>query len=136
MVCRTYPIRVQNPPGGTSGPLRRELTWEEIARRAEVPIEEIKTNERTSTTNRERRVGSFDWVLLRKHSALNAPTDIAITFTDYLNPANADARRYEQLSPDTIRFIEEVERVAAAPVSLISTRFDFRSIIDRRTWRL
>ncbi len=114
MVCRTYPIRVQNPPGGTSGPLRRELTWEEIARRAEVPIEEIKTNERTSTTNRERRVGSFDWVLLRKHSALNAPTDIAITFTDYLNPANADARRYEQLSPDTIRFIEEVERVAFA----------------------
>jgi adenylosuccinate synthase len=136
MVCRTYPIRVQNPPGGTSGPLRRELTWEEIAKRADVPIEEIKTNERTSTTNRERRVGSFDWVLLRKHSALNAPTDIAITFTDYLNPANADARRYEQLSPDTIRFIEEVERVAAAPVSLISTRFDFRSIIDRRTWRL
>jgi adenylosuccinate synthase len=136
MVCRTYPIRVQNPPGGTSGPLRQELDWEEIARRAEVPVKEIKTNERTSTTNRERRVGAFDWVLLRKHSALNAPTDIAITFTDYLNPANADARRYEQLSPDTIRFIEEVERVAAAPVSLISTRFDFRSIIDRRTWRI
>lgn len=136
MVCRTYPIRVQNPPGGTSGPLRQELDWAEIARRAEVPVKEIKTNERTSTTNRERRVGAFDWVLLRKNSALNAPTDIAITFTDYLNPANADARRYEQLSPDTIRFIEEVERVAAAPVSLISTRFDFRSIIDRRTWRI
>jgi adenylosuccinate synthase len=136
MVCRTYPIRVQNPRGGTSGPLRQELSWEEIAKRAEVPVKEIRTNERTSTTNRERRVGSFDWVLLRKNSALNAPTDIAITFTDYLNPANADARRYEQLSPDTIRFIEEVEQVAAAPVSLISTRFDFRSIIDRRTWRL
>lgn len=136
MVCRTYPIRVQNPAGGTSGPLRQELDWEEIARRAEVPVTEIKTNERTSTTNRERRVGAFDWVLLRKHSALNGPTDIAITFADYLNPANADARRYEQLSPDTIRFIEEVERVGTAPVSLISTRFDFRSIIDRRTWRV
>jgi len=136
MVCRTYPIRVQNPPGGTSGPLRQELDWEEIARRAEVLVREIKTNERTSTTNRERRVGAFDWVLLRKNSALNAPTDIAITFTDYLNPANADARRYEQLSPDTIRFVEEVERVGTAPVSLISTRFDFRSIIDRRAWRV
>lgn len=136
MVCRTYPIRVQNPAGGTSGPLRQELNWEEIARRAEVPVKEITTNERTSTTNRERRVGAFDWVLLRKNSALNAPTDIAITFADYLNPSNADARRYEQLSPDTIRFIEEVERVGAAPVSLISTRFDFRSIIDRRTWRI
>ncbi len=136
MVCRTYPIRVQNPAGGTSGPLRQELDWEEIAKRAEVPVTEIRTNERTSTTNRQRRVGAFDWVLLRKNSALNAPTDIAITFTDYLNPANAEARRYEQLSPDTISFVEEVERVGAAPVSLISTRFDFRSIIDRRAWRM
>jgi adenylosuccinate synthase len=136
MVCRTYPIRVQNPPGGSSGPLRQELDWQEIARRAHVALREIKTNERTSTTNRERRVGAFDWVLLRKNSALNGPTDIAITFTDYLTPLNTNARRYEQLSTETIRFIEEVERVGAAPVSLISTRFDFRSIIDRRTWRL
>jgi adenylosuccinate synthase len=136
MVCRTYPIRVQNPPGGTSGPLNQELDWDEIARRAGVSAEEIKTNERTSTTNRQRRVGAFDWILLRKHSAINSPTDIAITFVDYLNPINSEARRYEQLAPETIRFIEEVERVGAAPVSLISTRFDFRSIIDRRTWRM
>jgi adenylosuccinate synthase len=136
MVCRTFPIRVQNPPDGTSGPLRQELDWDEIARRAGIPARELKTTERTSTTNRERRVGAFDWVLLRKSSALNGPTDIAITFTDYLNPLNAGARRYEQLSPEAIRFIEEVELVGAAPVSLISTRFDFRSIIDRRTWRM
>jgi len=136
MVCRTYPIRVQNPRGGSSGPLRQELDWEEIARRAGVPVKKIKTNERTSTTNRQRRVGAFDWVLLRKNAALNGPTDLAVTFADYLNPSNADARRYEQLSPETIRFIEEVERVGAAPVSLISTRFDFRSVIDRRTWRM
>jgi adenylosuccinate synthase len=136
MVCRTYPIRVQNPPGGTSGPLSQELDWQEIARRANVALSAIKTNERTSTTNRERRVGAFDWVLLRKSAALNGPTDIAVTFTDYLTPLNANARRYEQLSPETIRFIEEVELVGAAPVSLISTRFDFRSIIDRRTWRV
>jgi len=135
IVCRTYPIRVQNPEGGTSGPLSQELTWEEIAKRAKVRVAELKTTERTSTTNRQRRVGAFDWELLRKASALNGPTDIALTFTDYLDPKNAEARRYEQLSLDTIRFIEEIERVGAAPVSLISTRFDFRSIIDRRSWR-
>lgn len=136
IVYRTYPIRVQSPTGGTSGPMSQELDWQEIARRAGVALNAIKTNERTSTTNRERRVGAFDWVLLRKSAALNGPTDIAITFTDYLTPLNAKARRYEQLSPETIRFIEEVELVGAAPVSLISTRFDFRSIIDRRTWRV
>jgi adenylosuccinate synthase len=136
IVCRTYPIRVQNPSGGSSGPLSQEIDWQEVAKRAEVPVEEIKSTERTSTTNRKRRVGAFDWALLRKSAAINGPTDIAVTFTDYLSPANSDARRYEQLTLETIRFIEEVERVGAAPVTLISTRFDFRSIIDRRPWRI
>lgn len=136
MVCRTFPIRVQNPPDGSSGHMRHELDWEDISKTSGIPADELRANERTSTTNRQRRVAGFDWVLLRKSAALNAPTDVAITFADYLDPANADARRYEQLSLETIRFIEEVERVAAAPVSLISTRFNFRSIIDRRTWRI
>jgi adenylosuccinate synthase len=96
--------------------------------------EKLANTERTSTTNRNRRVGEFDWLLLRRAAALNGPTDIAFTFADYFSAANESARRYEQLTVDTIRFIEEVERVAAAPVSLISTRFDFRSIIDRRAW--
>jgi adenylosuccinate synthase len=34
----------------------------------------------------------------------------------------------------TIRFVEEVEQVAGIPVSLVSTRFDARSVIDRRRW--
>lgn len=91
-------------------------------------------NEHTSTTNRLRRVGEFEWTWLRKSASLNAPTDIALTFVDYINKKNEKARRFEQLDEDTIRFIEEVERVVAAPVSLISTRFDYRNIIDRRAW--
>jgi adenylosuccinate synthase len=79
-------------------------------------------------------VAEFDWVLLRKAATLNAPTDIALTFADYIDCKNANARRFEQLSTPTIRFIEEIERVAAAPVTLISTRFHERSIIDRRAW--
>lgn len=134
MVCRTYPIRVQNPPGGTSGPLSQEISWDIVSKRSGIPVKQLEKTEKTSTTNRDRRVGEFDWVLLRKASALNGPTDIALTFADYLDRRNEDARRYEQLRSDTIRFIEEVERVAAAPVSLISTRFDFRSVIDRRNW--
>lgn len=134
LVCRTYPIRVQDPRGGTSSPLSQPLDWDEVARRAKLNPDVLRQNERTSTTNRERRVGEFDWLLLRHAASLNAPTDVALTFVDYLDDKNKAARRYDQLSLDTIRFIEEVERVAAAPVSLISTRFDFRSIIDRRAW--
>lgn len=65
---------------------------------------------------------------------MNAPTDIVLTFSDYIDVDNKDARRFEQLSAKTIKFIEELERVAHAPVSLISTRFNKRAIIDRRDW--
>jgi adenylosuccinate synthase len=134
MVCRTYPIRVQNPTAGTSGPMSREITWTEVSKRSGIALAKLKRTEKTSTTNRDRRVCEFDWALLRKAAALNGPTDVALTFADYLHKKNENARRFEQLSVDCIQFIEQVERVAAAPVSLISTRFDFRSIIDRRAW--
>jgi adenylosuccinate synthase len=136
MVCRTYPIRVQSPQvkGRTSGPMSRELEWAEVAARSGIPVEELQSAERTSTTNKPRRIGEFDWTLLRQAASLNGPTDIALTFVDYLTVENRKARRFEQLSEPTIQFIAEIERVASAPVSLIATRFHFRSVIDRRTW--
>lgn len=134
MTCRSYPIRVQSPSGGTSGEMGVDINWETVHKRSGVSIDQLTKMERTSTTNRERRVAEFNWTLLRRASALNGPTDIALTFADYLSNTNEKARRFEQLTSETINFIEEVERVAAAPVSLISTRFDFRSIIDRRAW--
>src|SRR5205085_2436435 len=136
MICRTYPIRVGNAPttGKTSGYMSQPISWAEVSRRSEIPVRELYRKERTSTTKRERRVGEFDWALLRKAASLNGPTDIALTFADYITIKNRSARRLEQLSEETIQFIEEVERVTAAPVSLISTRFHSRSIIDRRAW--
>lgn len=135
MVSRSYPIRVQDPSrSATSGPMSQNLTWKEISRRSNIPEAELRRVERTSTTNRKRRVGEFDWDLLRRGVSLNAPTDIALTFADYIHIDNRAAQRFEQLTSETIRFINEMERVASAPVSLISTRFDSRSIIDRRSW--
>lgn len=134
MTCRSYPIRVQSPRRKTSGEMGIEIDWKTISNRSKLSFEQLKTTERTSTTNRDRRVAEFNWSMLRRAAALNGPTDIALTFADYIASKNEKARRFEQLTSDTITFIEEIERVAAAPVSLISTRFDFRSIIDRRAW--
>jgi adenylosuccinate synthase len=134
MVCRSYPIRVQNPRGSTSGPLSQKISWKIVSERSGIPRDELEKIERTSTTNRRRRVGEFEWDLLRRAASLNGPTDIALTFADYLGAVNTQARRFEQLTPETIRLIEEIEKVANAPVSLISTRFQERSIIDRRAW--
>ncbi len=136
VVCRTYPIRVQSPTakGKTSGWMSQGTNWREISRRSKIPYGELRRVEKGSVSKKQRRVGEFDWELLRKASEINGATDIALTFVDYLDVRNRQARRFDQLTPKTIRFIEEVERVAAAPVSLISTRFHVRSVIDRRAW--
>lgn len=134
MVCRTYPIRVMSPEGHSSGPMAGEVAWDEIAERSGIPIEKLKEAEKGSVSRKQRRVAEFDWVQLRGAAVLNEPTDIALTFTDYLSIENRQARRFEQLTEETIHFIEEVGRVAGAPVTLIGTEFHARSIIDRRSW--
>lgn len=144
MVIRPMPIRVGDPDGEdghTSGTLKHSTTFDDIAAFAGLEAQALNTAEKTSTTKRNRRVGWFEWDQFRKACALNAPTDIVLTFADYLKSSNSKARRFEQLDPDTIKFVEELERVSQAPVSLINTRFsrdphasDLRSLIDRRNW--
>jgi adenylosuccinate synthase len=147
LVVRPTPIRVGDPDqktdgDETSGILKHETSFEEIATQAGLDPKEVQALEKTSTTHRARRVGWFEWDQFRYACSLNAPTDIVLTFADYINSQNERARRFEQLTPDTIKFIEELERIAQAPVSLINTRFprntderiDLRTVIDRRNW--
>ena len=104
--------------------MSQEISLEAISERSGILLEELERTERTSTTGRERRIGEFDWGLLRKAASLNSPTDIALTFSDYLTIKNRDAKRFEQLHPETINFIQEIERVSGARVSLIATGFN------------
>jgi adenylosuccinate synthase len=131
LVVRSLPIRV----GGNSGDLRNEISWEDVAERASIPAETLKARELTTKTKRLRRVAEFEWDLLRRAAVINAPTDIALTFADYIDAENAKAWRFEQLTPDTLQFIDEMERVTGARVSLVSTGFmPNRGVIDRREW--
>jgi adenylosuccinate synthase len=145
MVVRSTPIRVADPDGDgthTSGYMKREIDFETVAKQARLDPREVLKYEKTSTTKRKRRVAWFDWEKFHLACQLNAPTDIVLTFADYIDAQNRDARRFEQLTDDTIKFIEELENVSHAHVSLVNTRFsresesvfDVRSIIDRRAW--
>jgi adenylosuccinate synthase len=131
MVVRTYPIRVY----GASGPIGhgKELSWKEIEDRSGVAGTDV--SELSSVTKQERRVAEFDWTMLRRSAELNSATDVAITFADYISVSNRTAFRYEQLTAETLQFVEEVETVSGASASLIATDFSERNIIDRRTWR-
>jgi adenylosuccinate synthase len=130
MVCRSYPIRV----GGESGDFSKEISWDIVSERSNIPVEKLKGHEIGSRSGKGRRVGEFDWHMLRRSCHLNSPTDIALTFSDYLSISNQEATRFEQLTSETINFVEEVELVSGVPCSLIANRFNHKCVIDRRRW--
>lgn len=83
MVVRTYPIRV----AGNSGPMKGEITWEELSRRTGVNM----VPEKTTVTKKVRRIAEWDDELFKQSCILNAPTQIALTFADYIDPNIAGA---------------------------------------------
>lgn len=113
-VTRSYPIRV----AGTSGPFgddAKEITWEELSRRArsKKPIVE-----RTTITKRVRRISTFSEKEFLAACKINRPTEIALTFADYL-----DWIVHEQgnITAPIEEFIEHLEALSEVEVLLVKT---------------
>lgn len=114
LVLRTYPIRVAGP----SGPMKGEKSWAEMSEIVGKPVEE-----RTTVTNKVRRIGEWDEDLVRLACTLNAPTSIALTFLDYLCPEDEGKTSRSKLSGKAIDFISYVSRMFG-PVHLVGTGWD------------
>lgn len=124
VVVRPYPIRV----AGESGPLMGETSWDELG----LP------EERTTVTNKVRRVGVWDHALVRDairangggrtmHVGDTAPVKVALTMVDQVLPelvelsSLADPRLQ---NPDVVaRLWRWMQRVDAcgAPVGMLTT---------------
>lgn len=113
MVVRTYPIRV----AGNSGYMANEITWDELNKRIlEAGGTDTITPEKTTVTKKVRRIAEWDQELFNQSMILNAPTQIALTFADYVDPGffnEKDATKVMQ-SKKLKAFIEE-----RIPVELI-----------------
>ncbi len=113
-VTRTYPIRV----AGNSGPFgedSEEISWEEVAHRAG-SRESIM--EKTSVTNRVRRVATFSESDFVRACRINRPTEIALTFADYLDWS---VHEEECVTPSVSAFMERIEMLSDAEVMLLKT---------------
>lgn len=109
VVLRSYPIRV----AGNSGDINTEATWSQLHdENPAIPAE----GERTTVTNLIRRVGHFDWDRVREMCRQIKPDAICLTFADYINEANVDAAKIEDLTPDTLDFIHHLEETTNTPV--------------------
>lgn len=107
-VFRTYPIRV----AGNSGPMMRELTWEDLAARTNGYIQP----ERTTVTKKIRRIGEWDARLAFQAMLANGYPALCInpvlTFVDYVFPDLADVDDRQVLDQHTAlwHFIGEIEQ--------------------------
>lgn len=122
LVVRSNPIRV----AGNSGPLHRETSWEAISERLGKKVEE-----KTTVTLKTRRVGEWDDDLVARSVALNKPTCLALTFADYINPADEGLTDYHALSTETKSFILYLESFFDVPVGYVGTGGDGWKVITR-----
>ena len=107
-----------------TGPLAGELSEEETAHRG--------WSELGTVTGRVRRAAPMDYDLVRRAVMLNGATSIALTKIDVVFPECAGATSYESLPEEATSFVEDVERSAGVPVSIIGTGAEESAVIDRR----
>lgn len=116
VVLRTYPIRVAGP----SGDLKGETTWEELNRSSGGYIQP----EKTTVTQKVRRVGTWDAELAEEAIAANGGTQgckVALTFFDYWYPELAGATDPMALEPHHHDQLEGIAADLGRPVDLVST---------------
>lgn len=121
-VARTFPIRV----AGNSGPLKNEITWEDLSTTLGKDV-----IEQTTVTKKVRRVGMWDTDLMRRAVKVNRPTSLAIMFMDYWNPSDEGKTRFSQLSKKSREFVKGVESEFQVPVVLLGTGGKGWKIADR-----
>lgn len=101
----------------------------------ELPIEEaIKRGwiEYGTVTGRPRRVAPFNVEWAKKAIMLNTPTQIAITKLDALFPEVKGKTKWEELSVEARKWIENLENELKVPITLIGTGEEALHVIDRR----
>ena len=76
MVLRSFPIRV----AGTSGPLPKEINWDDLSEIAGTQIREY-----TSVSNQLRRIAKFDLSVVKQAIDANNPNIFVLNHLDYLN---------------------------------------------------
>jgi adenylosuccinate synthase len=103
------------------------LTWEEVTRLAGSPEPIV---EMTSVTGMVRRVAEFSNSEFKRACTVNRPTELALTFADYV-----DWQIHEQprISKPVDEFIERVVELAECPVTLVNT--GPTTTIDRDAYR-
>jgi adenylosuccinate synthase len=126
-IVRTFPIRVGNTDQGQSGPFyddQRELTWDEVSEFAGRPV-----IERTTVTDRVRRVFTFSHKQLRRFLTFCRPDFLCLTHWDYLDGLTAP------IKSQILRDLDEEADRHGCKLALISTGPRAKDVADVLDWQ-
>lgn len=128
LVIRPYPIRVGNVVEegkivGHSGGCyedHEEISWEEVAKNAGAPLEEM-SKELTTVTKRLRRVFTLSKQQLKEAVAINGATKIALNFANYIDWSCYGVNEFDRLPIKVLDFIKMLENLTQIPVAMVGT---------------
>ena len=103
VVFRTFPIRVA---GLQAGPMEQEISWDQVQSDSGY---RYSIEERTTVTQRPRRVARFDWELAKRAVLVNRPSRIAVMGLDYLDYQDLGKTSFEKLGARSMEFLHQFE---------------------------
>ncbi len=115
-VFRTFPIRVGGASGATGD---SEMTWQQLAKESGYGLRLIP--ERTTVTNRVRRVFRLSLHDLEHAIRLNKPDFYYLTFINYVDSTDEGKTAWDDLTGKSQRFIYDIERALDIKIDWLST---------------
>lgn len=119
LVCRPFPVRI------AEGPLYGEMNQSEI--------DEKQLWEYSEHMERTKRVGKFDFSLLKQAVRLNGANIVALTHVDKINRSAYGCREKSMLPKNVFtEFVDPIESSSGIAVKLISTSPRISDVVDLR----
>ena len=124
MTVRAFPIRVS----GNSGPLKNEIDWMTVSK--ESGSKEY-FEEKTTVTQKTRRVARFDSKIVKEAIAVNKPEIIVLNHLDYLDYSNKDSIQLTDLQRSFVKDVEnkierKIDYYGNGEMSMISASINMR----------
>ena len=127
---RVFPIRVGNVEGGWSGPHhsdQMEVTWSMVTGSSHSPD---PIEERTTVTNRVRRVFTFSYRQMMRFVEQCAPDALFLNFIQYLDASMKGVQTVDGLIPAATSMISSIERASGVPILWVGTGADDKDMVQ------
>ena len=89
------------------------------------------TDPKTGKSQIRRKAKGIDYTLLNRIIMVNGANQIALTFTEQVDPEIKDATRWSQMTPKIKSLVDDIERHTGVEVTLLNTGKQWSSMVSK-----